>query len=137
MVEIPDSLQCLCTASVTERKGSYRIEIPREEVAHGELDVGGFYRVGVLTHTAAASSSDSSSAASSDTEPQVQQGPPVEEGEVREVTIETLGEQGDGIAKVERGYVVIVDGGHPGDVVDVKIQTVRENVAFAEIVAES
>ncbi|WP_089827999.1 TRAM domain-containing protein [Halogranum amylolyticum] len=93
-------------------------------------------RVGVLTHTAA--SSPSESAAAPNTSPDAQQGPPVDAGEVREVTIETLGEQGDGIAKVERGDVVIVDGGHPGEVVDVKIQTVRENVAFAEIVeAES
>lgn len=65
----------------------------------------------------------------------MQQGPPVDEGEVREVTIETLGEQGDGIAKVERSYVIIVDGGQPGETVDVDIYTVRGNVAFAEIVA--
>nr|WP_244531616.1 TRAM domain-containing protein [Halogranum amylolyticum] len=108
--------------------------MPRAEVEQSGLDVGEFYRIGVLTHTAASSPSESSAAPY--TSPDAQQGPPVDEGEVREVTIETLGEQGDGIAKVEHGYVVIVDGGHPGEVVDVKIQTVRENVAFAEIVAD-
>ena len=133
MVDIPDSLQCLVTASVTEQNASYRIELPREEVEHGELDVGEFYRVGVLTHNAASSPGESDNAAPN-AAPQKQQGPPVDEGEVREVTIETLGEQGDGIAKVERGYVVIVDGGQPGETVVVDIQTVRENVAFAEIV---
>ncbi|SFL67779.1 Predicted RNA-binding protein, contains TRAM domain [Halogranum rubrum] len=135
MVEIPDSLQCLCTASVTEQAGSYRIEIPREEVEEGELDVGEFYRVGVLTHTTASSPSESLDAAPN-TSPDAQQRPPVEEGDVREVTIETLGEQGDGIAKVERGYVIIVDGGQPGETVVVDIQTVRENVAFAEIATD-
>ena len=61
-------------------------------------------------------------------------GPPVEEGEVREVTIETLGDQGDGIAKVERGYVVIVPGARPGDRPTVEIEQVRRNVAFATVV---
>ena len=50
------------------------------------------------------------------------------------MTIETVGEQGDGIAKVERGYVVIVPGGQPGDEPTVEIDQVRDNVAFASIV---
>ncbi|SDD77190.1 Predicted RNA-binding protein, contains TRAM domain [Natrinema hispanicum] len=61
-------------------------------------------------------------------------GPPVEEGEVRDVTIETVGDQGDGIAKVERGYVVIVSGAQPGDEPTIEIEQVQENVAFASIV---
>ena len=58
----------------------------------------------------------------------------MEEGEVRDVTIETVGDQGDGIAKVERGYVVIVPGAQPGDEPTVKVEQVQENVAFASIV---
>jgi predicted RNA-binding protein with TRAM domain len=50
------------------------------------------------------------------------------------VTIETTGDQGDGIAKVERGYVVIVPDGQPGDELSVEIEQVKENVAFASIV---
>jgi predicted RNA-binding protein with TRAM domain len=60
--------------------------------------------------------------------------PPVDEGEVRDVTIETVGDQGDGIAKVERGYVVIVPGAQPGDEPTVEIEQVQENVAFARII---
>ena len=74
-IKIPDSLQCLCTASVTEQGGSYRIETPREEVERGELDIGGFYRVSAFTHTAA-SSSESLDAAPN-TSLDAQQGPPV------------------------------------------------------------
>ena len=59
------------------------------------------------------------------------QGPPVSEGETRTVTIETVGDQGDEIAKVERGYVVIVPDAVPDDEVRIRIQTVRENIAFA------
>jgi Predicted RNA-binding protein, contains TRAM domain len=60
------------------------------------------------------------------------EGPPVEEGEQRDVEIEHLGDQGDGIAKVERGYVVIVPETTTRDRVTVEMQQVRENVAFAE-----
>ena len=60
--------------------------------------------------------------------------PPVDEGEVRDVTIKTVGDQGDGIAKVERGYVVIVPGAQPSDGPTVEIEQVQENVAFASIV---
>jgi predicted RNA-binding protein with TRAM domain len=50
------------------------------------------------------------------------------------VTIESVGDQGDGIAKVERGYVVIVPDGQPGQQPTVEIDTVRQNVSFATIV---
>jgi predicted RNA-binding protein with TRAM domain len=50
------------------------------------------------------------------------------------VRIETTGDQGDGIAKVERGYVVIVLGEQPADELSVEIEQVKENVAFASIV---
>jgi predicted RNA-binding protein with TRAM domain len=59
--------------------------------------------------------------------------PPVSQGAIREVTIESLGDQGDGIAKTDRGYVLIVPGARPGDEVTVEITEVRENVAFAEV----
>jgi predicted RNA-binding protein with TRAM domain len=52
------------------------------------------------------------------------------------VTIETVGDQGDGIAKVDRGYVVIVPDTEPGAQPTVRIETVRENLAFASVVDE-
>ena len=70
----------------------------------------------------------------STTESQSPQGPPVETGDVRTVTIEALGDQGDGIAKVERGYVLIVPGGEPGDELTARVEDVRENVGFAQMV---
>jgi len=58
----------------------------------------------------------------------------VTERETRTVTIETTGDRGDGIARVERGYVVIVPGSIPGDELAVEIEVVKENFAMAEIV---
>ncbi|MFC6723479.1 TRAM domain-containing protein [Halobium palmae] len=135
MVEIPDSIQCLFSASVSEQNESFVIEIPRHEVDHGGITVGDHYRVAVLSHESTSSEPSQSTDNFGGTHQQEPQGPPVEEGELVELTIETRGDQGDGIAKVDRGYVVIVPNGEPGTTVTVEIDTVRKNVAFAEIVS--
>lgn len=140
MIEIPDSLRSVFTATVREREGTYVLEVPAGEVDHGAVTPGKTYRVAVLADTTR-SAAEGSSARSSDGRdesgnrpPNRPPEPPVEEGEVREVTVETLGDQGDGIAKVERGYVVIVPGARPGDRPTVEIEQVRRNVAFASVV---
>jgi predicted RNA-binding protein with TRAM domain len=135
MVEIPDELRSLFTATVEERDGRYYITIPDSEIEHEAATPGGTYRVAVLpqddadtTATAVETPTDEQ------TESQKQPEPPVDEGEVRAVEIESVGDQGDGIAKVERGYVVIVPGAKPGDQPTVEIEQVKQNVAFAEVV---
>ncbi|WP_238532958.1 TRAM domain-containing protein [Halalkalicoccus jeotgali] len=75
-----------------------------------------------------------STAALSSSSPAERPEPPVKEGEVRTVTIDTLGDQGDGITRVERGYVVIVPDAEPDEEVTVEIDTVQSNVAFASII---
>ena len=65
---------------------------------------------------------------------QASQTPPVEEGEQRTVEIEDIGDQGDGITRVERGFVVIVPDTKQTERVTIEITDVRENVAFAEVV---
>jgi len=50
------------------------------------------------------------------------------------VTIEAIGDQGDGIAKAKRGFVVIVPNTNPGDEPIVEIREVRPNVAFASVI---
>jgi predicted RNA-binding protein with TRAM domain len=59
--------------------------------------------------------------------------PPVEEGELREVEIEDVGEQGDGLARIPPGYVVFVEDTQPGDRVRIEITEARDNFAFAEV----
>ncbi len=58
---------------------------------------------------------------------------PVEKDDVIEVTIESTGAKGDGIAKVNN-FVVIVPGAKEGEKVKVKITRVLKKMAFAEIV---
>jgi predicted RNA-binding protein with TRAM domain len=130
-MEIPDQLRCLFSAQVTESDGTYRLEIPEQEVQLGELSEGETYRVAVLD---AASDTEAGRAT---TEPARERGhpePPVEEGETRTVDIESLGDQGDGITRVERGFVVIVPDTEQGERVRVEIADVQTNVAFAEVV---
>ena len=141
MVEIPDQLECLFSASVDKQGDSYRIEIPREELEQGTISRGDTYRVAVLPRTPQngdiITRQRDSSAATSGAAERAPQTPPVSEGDVREVTIETIGDQGDGIAKVERGYVVIVPEVEPDDEVAIEITNVRENVAFARVREEN
>jgi predicted RNA-binding protein with TRAM domain len=124
MVEIPDQLEYLFSTSIDQQGDAYRIEIPRSELEQGTITSGETYRVAVVPGTPG-SDGVSSSGSNPDSDSSTQQSPPVEPGDVREVTIESLGDQGDGIAKIDRGYVVIVPDTHPGDEVTIEIEQTR------------
>lgn len=137
MVEIPESLRSLFTAEIEEREDRYVIEVPETEVQHEAAAPGKTYRVAILPRYDSSSTGQTSTDTTQETEQQATPpDPPVDEGEVRDVTIESVGDQGDGIAKVERGYVVIVPDAQPGDQPTVEIDQVKENVAFASILEE-
>ncbi|PAU76379.1 deoxyribonuclease [Halorubrum salipaludis] len=140
-MDISETLQTLYTATVEQDDGTYQITVPEREIATGTLAEDETYRVALIS-TAASDVDDTETIGPiqpTDHEDQQQdfEGPPVEEGDRREVEIENLGDQGDGIAKVERGYVVIVPETNIGDRVTVEMQQVRENVAFADVVDDT
>jgi len=56
---------------------------------------------------------------------------------VRYVEIEDIGKQGDGIARVERGYVIIVPDAEIGERVKVEVTEVKSNFAVGEIIDET
>jgi predicted RNA-binding protein with TRAM domain len=60
---------------------------------------------------------------------------PVNVDDVIQVTIESTGAKGDGIAKVD-GFVIVVPGGKEGETVKVKITRVLRKMAFAELATE-
>ena len=137
MVEIPDSLRSVFSADVHERGESHVIEIPPSEIEHETLSADETYRVAVYDAGPSTESSHRDTSApdgSQRIDARDPPEPPVEEGEVRAVTVETVGDQGDGIAKVDRGYVVIVPDTEPGDQPTVEIEQVQETVAFASVV---
>ena len=158
MPAIPDALQLLFETSLEDDGDRYVVPIPKELVENGSLSVNGSYRIALMaaanaptqtetdisptkesprdvTETDTAGPSEASNTSRRSTDRRTQ-GPPVEEGDIRSVTIDTLGDQGDGIAKVERGFIVIIPGTQPGDQVEVEIMDVKENVAFAEPVSD-
>lgn len=65
-----------------------------------------------------------------------QQAPPVSEGEEIAVNIESVGDKGDGVARVD-GFVVFVEGAKQGQLLNVRITKVLPSVAFAKIVGEA
>ncbi|ELZ84805.1 hypothetical protein C453_12341 [Haloferax elongans ATCC BAA-1513] len=161
MPDISDSLRLLFETSIERQNGRYVVPIPKELVEGGSLSTDELYRIALLsapdaeltpeqnesstessTESTRQTSEDTTRSQSSTEQYQSDQytrrsrTPPVEEGEVRSVTIDTLGDQGDGIAKVERGFIIIIPGTQPGDEVDVEITDVKKTVAFAEPVSE-
>lgn len=65
-----------------------------------------------------------------------QQAPPVSEGDEVAVNIESVGDKGDGVARVD-GFVIFVEGAKTGQLLNVRIKKVLSSVAFATIVGEA
>jgi predicted RNA-binding protein with TRAM domain len=120
MLDISERLRSLFTGVIQESGDSYVIEVPQHEIDHDAVQVGDRYRVALIdaaepTSTGTESDVQQRQSRVSETSQSEQLTPPVEEGEVRQVSVETTGDQGDGIAKVERGYVVISPDPKPGE----------------------
>ena len=60
---------------------------------------------------------------------------PVNVGDEVEVTIEAVGDKGDGIAKI-KGFVLFIPNAKEGDTVKVRISKVLRKVGFAELIGE-
>ncbi|MFC4548974.1 MULTISPECIES: TRAM domain-containing protein [Halorussus] len=136
-MEISDKLLCLFSADVTIEDDKYVVEVPRREVDSGSIQPGETYRVALISNDSESTESESKSESTNKSggppsEPQ----PPVEEGEIRYVEVEDIGKQGDGIARVERGYVIIVPDAEIGERVKVEITEVKSNFAVGEIIEE-
>jgi predicted RNA-binding protein with TRAM domain len=130
-VEISDKLLCLFNADVRDEDDRYVVEVPKREVETGSIEPGGTYRVALISR-AADSEPEAADAETPSSEPQ----PPVESGELRYVEIEDIGKQGDGIARVERGYVIIVPDTEIGERVKIEVAEVKSNFAVGEVIEE-
>ncbi|MFC7071904.1 TRAM domain-containing protein [Halovenus rubra] len=126
-MEISNELLCLFSTQVSDDGDSYTIELPQREIETGAVTPGDTYRVALIEPENEPAAETAVSG-----EPQ----PPVESGEIRYVEIEDLGKQGDGIARVERGYVIIVPSTEVGERVKVEISEVKSNFAVGEAISE-
>ena len=114
-------------ARVEATDGGYRLALPADAVDAADVEVGTVYRFALLDRRAGPGPTHADGPAPD--HPQ----PPVEVGEIRYVEVTDLGKQGDGIARVERGYVLIVPGGEVGERVRVEVTEVRPTFALAEV----
>ncbi len=146
------------SGTVSKRNGSYVVELPKRLVEGYELSAGEQKRVCLfktgsdtaVKPTAAVSAKDNSQPqsqprSSSQSQPNTKSQPshgydadrerlPVAEGDRRTVEIESIGEQGDGVAKLDRGYVVIVPDTELRERVEIEIENATPTVAFARVV---
>ncbi|WP_336365344.1 TRAM domain-containing protein [Halalkalicoccus salilacus] len=132
-MDIPDDVLCLFNVQIEAQNGSYRINIPERELTLGDLELGSSYRVAILSSDSAQTTTTE---ARRSTQDRTASEPPVEVGDQRTVDIEDIGEQGDGIARVERGYVVVVPETELNERVTIEITNVTETVAFGEVVEQ-
>lgn len=133
MMEISKRILCLFSGQVGKRDSSYIIEIPTHELTRGDINENNIYRVAVVT-AASSRENERESKSHHDRSDMDRLEPPVSEGEHVTVEIEDIGDKGDGIARVERGFVVIVPDTELHERVTVTITDVRENLAFSEVV---
>lgn len=151
-MQLPDSLFALFSAEIEERNGNPVVVVPERELRVGDLAVGDTYRIAILPRTADGAEPSAGESRGDATPGSVaggsgpgarsgghageEAGPPVEVGELHEVEIEDIGDQGDGIARIGPGYIVFVPGSDVGDRVTVEITQARENFAFADVVED-
>ena len=133
-MEISEKLLCLFSADVSAEEDRYVIEVPRQEVETGDINPEEVYRVALISREESTETEETT--AQPQTAPSEPQ-PPVDVGETRYVEIEDLGKQGDGIARVERGSVIIVPGADVGERVKVEVTEVKSNFAVGEIIEET
>ena len=115
------------TTRVERIDNRYIIEVPEQEFKYGTLLEGDVCRVSIEVVDSDHDRDDAESYVDSSQAP-------VSVGDQRTVEIESLGDEGDGIARLDRGYVVIVPDTEPGDVVGIELVKVTQNVGFAEVI---
>jgi len=126
-MDVPTDLRCLFSAQIEHHNDRYQITVPPQELETGALREGETYRIAILRET-------QRQPPHGPTNTTEHREPPVTLGEQRRVEIEGLGSQGDGIARVEHGFVIIVPDTRVGEQVLIEVEDVQDTVAFATVV---
>lgn len=121
---IDSDLITLFHAPIEKDEDRYVVEIPRSEVEAGAITPEEIHQIGIIQSNRPEKDHESNT----DEQPEV----PVEEGDQITVRIEDVGKQGDGVARVDPGYVIFVPETEPGDVVEIEVGNVTSTFAFGE-----
>jgi len=133
-MEISNELTSLFSAPIEEYRDSYVIKLPRAELEEGLVEASESYQVALISNRVGPDTAQEDSENTATEQSVDRDEPPVSVGETRVVEIEEIGDQGDGLTRVDRGYVVIVPETEKDERVRIRIRHVREMVAFADIV---
>lgn len=136
MVDIAGDLLSLYTTEIDTSGDTYTVEIPKREVELGQLTAEEPTQVALFSAPAIATTTTTNPQehSQSTAQPDRSSSPPVDVGDLVDIEIDSLGDQGDGIGRVGPGYVIIVPDTDVGERVNVRITETKENVAFAEVV---
>ena len=128
-----DSPSCKYTARLERDGDRYVVEIPSREIELGSLSPGDVCQVTVDLLEEGAPEASTTGSATDQTDGSDGPDQPVTVGERLTVQIDDMGQQGDGIARVGEGYVLIVPGSDVDDEVEVEVQHTNPTYGFAEI----
>lgn len=127
-------------ATVQFEEGRYVVEMPFGNLEGSNISDGDTVRLGVFTQSGAIPEDGAELVPQSieHTTPRMPErstrsGPPVQKGEIHDVKITAMGDEGDGIGRVDGGYVVIVPGTDVGDEVVVEIENATKRMAFGRV----
>ena len=132
-MDIPDALRAVYSARLKEENGRYYLTVPAREIESDTVTANETYKLCMLNpggHSADHGDDKSTDGSVSTRD----DSPPVSAGERRTVTIEGIGDKGDGIARIDRGYVLIVPETDVGERVTVEVDQPRDNVGFASVI---
>jgi len=138
MTQTGTDLRCLFSGKIRrDSNGDFVVTIPTTEIDHGPIQPGNCHQIGIFDEVDA--EPGAFQGRSRDPDGPAAQGPPsgeppVEEGEELTVKIEGKGEEGDGVAKVPPGYVIMVPETEVGEEVKIQVTATRENVGFGTVV---
>lgn len=125
-------LSCLFTSLIEVDDESHFIKLPSQELISLDIDTNATYRVLFLPKLPG----EKSPSGESFSLPSISPPPnaPVTIGETYEVLVEDIGNEGDGIARVGPGYIIFIPKTDIGHKVKIKINSVTNRCAFAEVV---
>lgn len=140
-MEIPDELVSLFNTRVQWRGGSFVVEIPSSEIRYGAVEFDSTYRIAILASNAEMPRPERSPHEfGPDRTPrdlQVESKPPVSVGDTLTVHIEDIGEQGDGIARVDGEFVIFVPDTEVGDEVRIEVTHLVDTYGFGRVVGDA
>ena len=121
-----DNPLCVYSARIVEGADDYVIQVPDREIELETVRPDATYKIAMLELPDPEGTSQSGPRQSDES-------PPVDVGDEIKVEIESLGEEGDGVARIERGFVIFVPDTDVGEQVTIEVKKLLDSVGFAEV----